>query len=59
MSKIFEPASGVRTALFWLITQRGVVISYRTFRDNLSIQSSRVKNPLLSDSWPFTVVARN
>jgi hypothetical protein len=31
------------TTLFWDITKRCVVVLYLTFRDNLSVSSSRVK----------------
>jgi len=33
----------MRTAFFWVITQRGDFL--QTFRDNLSVPSPRVKNP--------------
>jgi hypothetical protein len=33
------------TALFWVITQRVVVVPYGRFWDKLSAPSSRVKNP--------------
>jgi hypothetical protein len=39
-----SPEKQMRSALFWIITQRVVVISYR-FRDNLSVPSSGFKNP--------------
>ena len=34
----------IRTALFWVITQRVVVIPYRRFRTTYLVPSSRVKN---------------
>ena len=34
------------SALFWEVTQRTVIIPWRTFRDNLSAPSSRVKKLL-------------
>jgi len=35
----------LRTAIFWVVTQRVVFNSLPMFRDNLSVPSSRVKNP--------------
>jgi len=38
----------IRTALFWVITQRVVVVFLPTFRNNLSVASTLFKNPKIN-----------
>jgi hypothetical protein len=37
----------MKSAFFWGITQHTVVVIYRTFRNNVSVPSSRAKKSLL------------
>jgi hypothetical protein len=43
----------MKTALFWIITQRVVIISYRRFGTTYRVPYSRVRNPKKLDSGPL------
>ena len=45
-----QTGTSVGTALFWAITQRVVVISYRRFGTTYGVLSSRVQNPIVPKS---------
>ena len=48
----------MRNTLFWAITQRVVLIPSKTFRHNLSVQTSRVKNPKISSTTTRWVIVQ-